>query len=375
MGLGIAAMHYLGMAALEIAPGISYNVFGVLVSLAIAITGSCVALWLAFALRSETVSSVLLNRVGSAVVMGLAIAGMHYSGMAAAHFAPDTICTNIEGDLNSQWLAMAIGSISLLLLGAMMVNSAIDGSLTRTLVAANATIRQLAETDPLTGLANRRAFLDRLTAACLTSKRTSDHLAVLLLDLDDFKDINDTLGHPTGDELLREVARRLSTAVREGDPVARLGGDEFAVLQTGIADPTDAGALAARFVQSLGEPYTMGGSDLHFSASVGIATSFSQPEVPSPDSLVMQADLALYRAKDDGGNCYRFHAPDLDQQIHERVVVAEELRAGIARGELELQYQPQVQFADRQAHWARRPGALEPPDARHGDAGGVHSDG
>jgi NO-binding membrane sensor protein with MHYT domain len=171
MGLGIAAMHYLGMAALEIAPGIRYNVFGVGVSLAIAITGSCVALWLAFALRSETVSSVLLKRAGSALVMGIAIAGMHYSGMAAAHFEPDTICTNIEGDLNSQWLAVAIGSISLLLLGGMMVNSAIDGSLTRTLVAANATIRQLAETDPLTGLANRRVFLDRLSAACPATKR------------------------------------------------------------------------------------------------------------------------------------------------------------------------------------------------------------
>ena len=342
MGMGIAAMHYLGMAALEIAPGICYNVFAVLVSLAIAVTGSCVALWLAFALRSETVSSVLLKRIGSAMVMGLAIAGMHYSGMAAAHFAPDTICTNIEGGLNSQWLAVAIGLVSLFLLGAMMVNSAIDGSLTRTLVAANATIRQLAETDPLTGLANRRVFFDRLSAACPASKRTRDQLAVLLLDFDKFKDINDTLGHPAGDELLREVARRLSAAVRHSDLVARLGGDEFGVLQFGITDPADAGALAARIAQSLGAKCTISGSDLDLTVSVGIATSFSQPESLSPDVLVMQADLALYRAKEDGRNCFRFHAPELDQQVHERVVVAEELRAGIDRGELVLHYQPQV---------------------------------
>ena len=257
MGLGIAAMHYLGMAALEIAPGNRYNFFAVGVSLAIAITGSCVALWLAFALRSETVSSVLLKRIASALVMGLAIAGMHYSGMAAAHFALDTICTNIAGDLNSQWLAVAIGSISLLLLGGMMVNSAIDGSLTRTLVAANATIRQLAETDPLTGLANRRVFLDRLSAACPASKRTRDQLAVLLLDFDKFKDINDTLGHPAGDELLREVARRLSAAVRHSDLVARLGGDESGVLQFGITDPAEAGAIAARIAKSLGAECTI----------------------------------------------------------------------------------------------------------------------
>jgi diguanylate cyclase (GGDEF)-like protein len=342
MGLGIAAMHYLGMAALEIAPGIRYNVFAVLVSLAIAITGSCVALWLAFALRSETVSSVLLKRIGSAMAMGLAIAGMHYSGMAAAHFSPDTICTNIQGNLDSQWLGPAIGSASLFLLGAMMVNSAIDGSLTRTLVAANATIRELAETDPLTGLANRRVFLDRLSAACPASKRTRDNFAVLLLDFDEFKDINDTLGHPAGDELLREVARRLSAAVRDFDLVARLGGDEFGVLQFGITDPTDAGMLAGRIAQSLGAKCTIAGSDLDLTVSVGIATSFSQPESLSPDVLVMQADLALYRAKEDGRNCFRFHAAELDEQVHERVVVAEELRRGIDRGELLLHYQPQV---------------------------------
>ena len=160
-----------------------------------------------------------------------------------------------------------------------MVNSAIDGSLTRTLVAANATIRQLAETDPLTGLANRRVFLDRLSAACPASKRTRDQLAVLLLDFDKFKDINDTLGHPAGDELLREVARRLSAAVRHSDLVARLGGDEFGVLQFGITDPADAGALAARIAQSLGAKCTISGSDLDLTVSVGIATSFLNPSL------------------------------------------------------------------------------------------------
>jgi diguanylate cyclase len=166
MGLGIAGMYYLGMAALEVVPGIRYDVFAVTVSLAIATAGSCVALWLAFALRSETVSSVLLKRIGSAVVMGLAIAGMHYSGMAAAHFAPDTICTNAQGDLNNQWLAVAIGSISLLIRGAKMINSTMDGILTSDLVAAKARILQLAETDSLRGLANRRAFLGDYRRLC-----------------------------------------------------------------------------------------------------------------------------------------------------------------------------------------------------------------
>jgi diguanylate cyclase (GGDEF)-like protein len=242
----------------------------------IAVTGSCVALWLAFALRSETVSHLLLKKIGSAAVMGLAIAGMHYSGMAAAHFASDTICTNIEGDLDTQWLAVVIALISLFLLGSMMINSAIDGRLTDTLVAANTRILQLAETDSLTGLANRRAFLDRLSAACQPGQRTNDRLAVLLLDLDDFKDINDTLGHPTGDELLREVARRLLSAAREGDPVARLGGDEFAVLQTGIVEASDAGALAARIVESLAAPYTIAGNDLHWAAQ-DIASASREP--------------------------------------------------------------------------------------------------
>jgi diguanylate cyclase len=342
MGLGICAIHYIGATALQIAPGIQYNFFIVLVSMAIAISGSCVALWLAFASRSEFVSHVFLKKIGSAAVMGLAISGMHYSAMAAAHFASNTICTNVDGAFDSEWLAVVIGLSSLLVLGAMMVNSAIDGRLTRTLVAANATILQLAETDPLTGLANRRVFLSRLSDACRESNRTTDRLAVLLVDIDDFKDTNDTLGHPAGDELLREVGCRLSTAVRDSDLVARLGGDEFAVLQLGITDATDADTLAARIARILGEPCTIAGSNLDVTVSVGITTSLCQTKVASPDALVMQADLALYRAKDDGRNCIRFHATEMDEQVHERVVVAEELRSGINRGELMLHYQPQV---------------------------------
>jgi diguanylate cyclase len=342
MGFGIAAMHYVGMAALEIAPGIRYDLGLVAVSIVIAIGASCAALWLAFVLRSETVSALLCKKLGSAAVMGAAIVGMHYTGMAAASFAHNTICTSAATQVTDEWLAVAIAVISMLILGGMMLNSVIDARMNRSLAAANARISELAQRDTVTGLANRRAFLERLAIACAAAKRSTDGFAVLLLDLDNFKNVNDTLGHPSGDALLCEVAVRLTEAARDTDLVARLGGDEFAILQMHVSEDADAGVLAARIASKLGMPCSIDGSELRLTASIGIAVAAARGAPGSADTLVMQADLALYRAKDDGRNCYRFHSAELDERVHERVVVAEELRRGVERGELELHYQPQV---------------------------------
>jgi diguanylate cyclase (GGDEF)-like protein len=217
-----------------------------------------------------------------------------------------------------------------------------SGRHTISLEQANRTIATLADADPLTGLANRRVFLDRLALAVAANRRAADPFAILLLDLDNFKNINDTLGHPAGDTLLCEVAVRLSQTVRETDLVARLGGDEFAILQLGVTNPDYAGALASRIAASLAAPCKIAGSNVHATVSIGIG--IWSAAIASSEALVMQADLALYRAKGDGRNCYRFHVTELDRQVHERVVVAEELRLGIERGELELHYQPLVEL-------------------------------
>jgi diguanylate cyclase (GGDEF)-like protein/PAS domain S-box-containing protein len=209
--------------------------------------------------------------------------------------------------------------------------------------AAEEKIALLARTDPLTGLANRNTFVERLRQLFVSAKRGGTAFGLLYLDLDHFKDINDTLGHPVGDSLLKEVSERLKCSARENDLIARLGGDEFAILQTDMAEPSVAGSLAAKIVAALGALYKIDGNDLHITTSIGISPY--APSTDSPETMMSQADLALYRAKEEGRNDYRFHSDDLDNQVHERMSLADDLRRAIEQDELELHYQPQVDLA------------------------------
>ncbi len=202
---------------------------------------------------------------------------------------------------------------------------------------------ELARNDALTGLANRASFHDRLNQVFSAAKRGAAPFAVLYLDLDRFKEVNDTLGHPVGDLLLQAVAERLTKLVRKADIVARFGGDEFAILQAGVADPEGAGALAAKIGAEIAAAFRLGSSQVQITASVGIAIYAADTE--SPSDMIAQADLALYRAKEEGRNQYRFHTKKLDELVRDRVVLANELRSGIGRNELELYYQPQVELA------------------------------
>jgi diguanylate cyclase (GGDEF)-like protein len=203
-------------------------------------------------------------------------------------------------------------------------------------------VEVLALTDPLTTLANRRAFLERLTMAFAASGRSASPLALLFIDLDDFKDVNDTLGHAIGDALLRQVVQRLRNTIRPTDLVARFGGDEFAILQADASDPIAASTLATRVGTCLAAPFEIEGHEVRITASIGI--SLYSADVAGPDAMMMQADLALYRAKGDGRNCFRFHTGQLDQEVHLRVTLAEELRLAIGGTELELNYQPLVEI-------------------------------
>ncbi len=209
--------------------------------------------------------------------------------------------------------------------------------------AAEEKIAQMARTDQLTGLANRATFIERLRQAFAASQRGANPFAILYMDLDRFKAINDTLGHPVGDALLREVADRLRKSTRESDIVARLGGDEFAIIQSEISEPANAGALATTIQQAMARPLSIDGNDLHITTSIGICPYV--PDSTGPDQMLAQADLALYRAKDEGRNCYRFHSDDLDQQVQDRVALADELRQAIEQEELTIHYQPQVELS------------------------------
>ncbi|KNH45640.1 EAL domain-containing protein [Pseudomonas lini] len=204
-------------------------------------------------------------------------------------------------------------------------------------------IALLARTDGLTGLANRATLIERLHQAFAAARRGATPFAMFYLDLDHFKRINDTLGHPVGDLLLQEVARRIKNCVRENDVVARLGGDEFAILQLDVGDPTQSASLAAKVRDALVLPYSLAGNDVRVSVSIGISSYV--PVCLSADSLLTQADMALYRSKEKGRNQYHFHSEEINQEVVERMTIANDLKKAIEHDELELRYWPEVDLS------------------------------
>ena len=199
-------------------------------------------------------------------------------------------------------------------------------------------IRFLAMHDPLTGLSNRVQLQSRLEQAIVRAKRHGQFVAVMCIDLDRFKEVNDTLGHKAGDALLIEIAARLNECVRETDTVARLGGDEFVVVAEELEQPRDAVPVARRICTKLAEALHIEGHEVTVSGSVGI--TFAPSEGTEIQALLNNADLALYRAKNDGRNTFRFFEPEMDEEIQNRRTLASELRSALRNGELHLNYQP-----------------------------------
>lgn len=210
-------------------------------------------------------------------------------------------------------------------------------------IAAQTAIEHMAHHDALTGLPNRLLFLNRLRSALAT--RAADGLvSVLCLDLDRFKEVNDSLGHPAGDALLRAASARLAATVRAGDLVARLGGDEFAILCVDASSPYDMASMAARIVDVLSAPYDIEGQQAVVSVSIGVAiTTDSGGE---PDTLLRNADIALYRAKNAGRHTYVFYEARMNAEIMTRRQVELDLRNALGNNELDLFLQPIVDIAD-----------------------------
>jgi len=213
------------------------------------------------------------------------------------------------------------------------------------LKAAHDEIRNLAFFDPLTGLPNRRLLLDRLRQTLAASTRSKRKRALLFVDLDDFKTLNDTLGHHIGDLLLQEVARRISIHIRESDTVARLGGDEFVVMLNDLSELAEEAAARAKVVAEkilvvIDEPYVLDGRECRSSASVGI-TVFGDAH-DTANEVLQQADLAMYQAKADGRNTVRFFAPALQAAVNARAAMEEELRRAIKTNQFLLYYQSQI---------------------------------
>ena len=425
MGAGIGAMHYAGMAALELDAIVYYDATRFALSIVIAIGLAIAALYLKFRIIRRRAGAVLVNHLGSALVLGLAVTTMHYVGMTAAYCIPTGTQIEQGGVLDDIALAALVGLTTTLILALAVMASAVDRRLgaayadvreTRSLltnasdsipeglaifnadgylVLANAALRdifpkleknldgtthyddvlsnqfaervdedddaplryaeivgrptnfsereevlkdgrrlmirdnrtpsdglvvgiadvtearklqfeleQMALHDALTGLPNRNLFYDRLTLAAAQAERQSGRFALLFVDLDNFKPINDSLGHEAGDMVLRTIADRLSAALRATDTAARTGGDEFAAILPGSEEKT-ARHVSERILDKLCEPITYENSQCTVSASIGIA--IYPDDSTDPERLVRLADEAMYRSKDDGRNRFTFY--------------------------------------------------------------------
>ena len=207
-----------------------------------------------------------------------------------------------------------------------------------------AEIEDLAFRDALTGLPNRALFQERFAAAVATARRQGEKVGLIMLDLDHFKDVNDTLGHDAGDALLRSVANRLLSTFRRTDTVARLGGDEFAVILPGVRGPEDLERPTRLLMELLGSPMQHGGNSLTISASVGVALYPHDDE--DAGQLLKNADIAMYRAKDTGRNKIVSFRPEMRSDLERRINLLREVRDGVQAGEFVLYYQPLVSIAE-----------------------------
>jgi len=255
-----------------------------------------------------------------------------------------TVDQAAAADMTSTALTVVTLTTSLLIVMGFSVPAAIAARRIRERWLAEDQIRFLALHDSLTGLPNRVQLRQHLERAAARSRRHDNSLAVLCLDLDRFKNVNDTLGHATGDALLVEVAARLRENVREIDLVGRLGGDEFAIVAEDIDSPEAAVRVARRVCEALGQTHRVNGHDVTTSASIGIALGPVQGE--GAEVLMKNADLALCRAKQDGRNTFRFFEPAMDAALQKRRRLEHELRNALSKNQLYLDYQPQFDLGN-----------------------------
>ncbi|MGQ9453745.1 MULTISPECIES: putative bifunctional diguanylate cyclase/phosphodiesterase [Leclercia] len=344
LGTGIVAMHYTGMAALQVEPAIVWDMRWVALSVVIALLASLAALWLTFRLRRDA-AQVALMRAGAAVLMGVAIAGMHYTGMKAAQFPVQTHMHH-QG-VNGSWLAVLVSVVALSILGITLLVSMFDARLqartallASSLAEANRELAQLALHDTLTRLPNRVLLEDRLEQAINKADREGKLFALLFMDLDGFKAVNDAYGHDTGDKLLVAVTERLELPLKGQYTLARIGGDEF-VLLAEIDTPNDAASLASSLVHAIDQPFSLELYDLMVTLSVGIA--IYPHDGKNQRELMFNADAAMYHTKHMGRNGYHFFQPSMNTLAQKQLQLMNDLWLAQDRQELHLVYQPKFQ--------------------------------
>lgn len=343
LGAGISSMHYLGMYALLMQPGIDYDWTLVGLSLVIAVLASASALMIAFHLRRH-VTHVKLLRIGASLIMGGAIIGMHYTGMAAANFPEGSWCGAAIDGLDNKWLASMVIVVTLAVMGIALLTSVLDArlesrtqTLSNSLAIANEELTHLALHDNLTKLPNRLLLEDRIQQSMQKVQRNGGIFTLMFLDLDGFKPVNDAFGHHVGDQLLKQVGQRLRHRLRAADTLARVGGDEF-VLLAEVSNATEAAQIGRMIVDLVSLPYDVEGHSLRVSTSMGIV--LYPADGADQQELLMNADAAMYHAKGNGKNDFSFFEASMNVDARAQLQLLHDLRSAVQNDELVLYYQP-----------------------------------
>lgn len=338
LGAGVVVMHYLGMYALLIEPQPEWNALLVVLSVLIAFAASGLALWLAFHLRQGDHHLMLMRGLAS-LVMGIAIAGMHYVGMAAAEFSHSSMMQ--PHGVSNAGLAVWVTLITLTILGITLLSSMLDAQLRAARLAtrlnrANQELRQLVMHDNLTTLPNRVMLEQQLDLAIKQAMLNEHRFAVIYMDLDGFKAVNDTWGHHVGDRLLVAVAERLCSQLSNTMLLVRLGGDEFVLMAE--CDISAARQLAQKLVKVISSPFELDRYVLHVSLSAGIAIFPLHGR--NRQELLFNADAAMYHTKHSGRNGWCLFEPAMSAATQHQLELANDLWEAIEREQMRLFYQP-----------------------------------
>ncbi|RTN29009.1 bifunctional diguanylate cyclase/phosphodiesterase [Enterobacter asburiae] len=349
LSAGVVSMHYIGMAALMLDGSIIWDSRLVGLSVVIAVVASGTALWLAFRLRDKR-KGVFIDRIIAAFVMAAAICAMHYTGMSAAQF--QEMAHTLPGGIGELGLSIWVSVTTLCLLGVMLIISLIDSHrrtsrLTDNLHQLNRQLELQARFDALTGLANRHQ-MDLRMQDCLRSALLSKKpFAVIFLNVDHFKRVNDTWGHSVGDELLIAVAQRITARLTREMTLARLGGDAF-ILQVPECDDDRLNALVTALLEDVRRPLSVCGHTLSTTISAGV--SLYPQDGETLHELKLKADAALNRVKEEGRNGWAIYRAEMSTAIPAKPGFLQELSQALERDQFELWYQPTWHAGDKTIH-------------------------
>lgn len=347
LSAGVVSMHYIGMAALMLDGSIIWDRRIVGLSVVIAVVASGTALWLAFRLRDK---GVFIERLLAALVMAAAICAMHYTGMSAAHY-PEMSHT-LPGGIGELGLSIWVSVTTLCLLGVMLIISLVDshrrtGRLTDNLRQLNRQLELQARFDALTGLANRHQMDIRMQDCLRSALLSNRQFAVIFLNVDHFKRVNDTWGHSVGDELLITIAQRITSRLTREMTLARLGGDAF-ILLVPECDDDKLNALLASLLEDVRRPLSICGHTLSTTISAGV--SLYPQDGETLHELKLKADAALHHVKDDGRNGWAHYRSEMSTAIPAKPGFLQELSQALERDQFELWYQPTWYAQEKTIH-------------------------